>query len=521
MNSKVLNILIIIALLGALICVGADPLEIQTKDLVVEGSEKMLANGTDSPEFDFASMDEYVLSEMKKASIPGLAYGIVKGDQIVHLQAFGVADTSGRPVTPQTPFVIGSVAKTFTALAIRQLINDGQIELDAPVQLYIPWFQLADPEASGQITINHLLSHTSGLSHADGNQAVFFDERYTIEELVRRMDSIHLNRPVGSSEEYSNLNFLLLGEVVQMVAGQHFADYVKTKIFAPLEMKHSFLSKPDAVRDGLATGYHIWYGFPMPMQAAFPKGAASHGYVISSAEDLAHYLVAYLNRGSYHRTSLLVPVGSSVSSQPANWYDIYWNEHFGSNDRYSQAQSGGTYNFNSVIQILGDQSQGTYGIVVLMNTRPDMLVETVNAMSISEGISSLLLHGSVEKTSELSSIEWYLWWGLVDLGLLALLLLALFELFTFRKWTHRISGASHLSLPAFFMRTGMDLLAGIFALIALPLWLGLPWRDLLKPFCELCPILILSGILLSFVAVGRILLLILKIGPFANFSIKA
>ena len=459
----------------------------------------------------YEAIDAYVQREMRRAAIPGLVYGIVFHDQIVHLQAFGIADPSGRLITPQTPFIIGSVAKTFTALAIRQLINQGEIELNAPVQRYIPWFRLSDPEATSIITIRQLLSHTSGLSHADGNQAIFFQEGSSIEELVRRLDRIHVNRPVGSSQEYSNLNYLVLGQVVQMVSGQPFSEYVQTNIFQPLEMKQSYFTEKEAIHNGLATGYHIWYGFPVPMQADFPTGAAPQGYVISSVEDMAHYLIAYLNRGSYHGVSLLLPALSYAPTKPANWYDIYWNEYSGSNDRYSQAQSGGTNNFNSVIQIMGDQSEGTYGIVVLMNTRPDMLVETVNALSISEGISSLILNGQVEKTSVLSSLEWYLWWGLVDLGLLGLTILAFYELFSFRRWANKIQGNNHPSLPAFVMRAGIDLIAGIFGLIALPVWQGLPWRDLLKPYCELCPFLISSGTILVIVAVVKIAVVIREV----------
>ena len=112
---------------------------------------------------DFAAIDAYVQAEMQAARVPGLALGIVHGDQIVHLQGFGIADPSGRPVTPQTPFIIGSTTKSMTAVAMMQLVEAGKVELDAPVQRYLPWFRVADAEASARITIRHLLNHTSGL----------------------------------------------------------------------------------------------------------------------------------------------------------------------------------------------------------------------------------------------------------------------------------------------------------------------------------------------------------------------
>ena len=92
---------------------------------------------SDTP--DFAAIDAYVAGQVKDLNLPGLAMGIVHGDRIVHLQSFGIADPSGRPVTPQTPFMLASLTKSFTAVAIMQLVEAGQVELDAPVQDYLPW----------------------------------------------------------------------------------------------------------------------------------------------------------------------------------------------------------------------------------------------------------------------------------------------------------------------------------------------------------------------------------------------
>ena len=117
-------------------------------------------------DIDIAAIDAYLETAMAVAHIPGLALGIVQNDRIVHLRGFGTADPTGRPVTPQTPFILGSVSKSFTALAVTQLIEAGRLELDTPVQRYLPWFRVADASASSQITVGHLLSHTSGLSRS-------------------------------------------------------------------------------------------------------------------------------------------------------------------------------------------------------------------------------------------------------------------------------------------------------------------------------------------------------------------
>ena len=124
--------------------------------------------GAPSTTPDYEAIDTFVEAEMDAQRIPGLALGIVEGNRIVHLRGFGHADSSGRPVSPRTPFIIGSLSKSVTALAIMQLVEAGQVELDAPVQRYIPWFRVADEEASARITVRHLLNQTSGLSTKTG-----------------------------------------------------------------------------------------------------------------------------------------------------------------------------------------------------------------------------------------------------------------------------------------------------------------------------------------------------------------
>src|SRR4051794_6069261 len=153
---------------------------------------------------DFAAIDTYIEQQMREQRVPGLALGIVQGDQIVNLKGFGVADPSGRAVTAQTPFMIGSVTKSFTALAIMQLVEQGKVELDAPVQRYLPWFRVADDAASAQITVQHLLHQTSGLSRATGNQfQASHDMRADVlERQVRSLSTAQLTEPVGTAFQY-------------------------------------------------------------------------------------------------------------------------------------------------------------------------------------------------------------------------------------------------------------------------------------------------------------------------------
>src|SRR5829696_9942045 len=229
------------------------------------GSDTPAANGAGAgPEF--AAIERFVRKEMAAQRIPGLALGIVKGDRIAYLRGFGKADESGRAVTPQTPFILGSVSKSFTALAIMQLVEAGKIELDAPVQRYLPWFRVADEEASAQITVRHLLNQTSGLSTKTGRSFNGSGDTSdgALETAVRKLRSAEPTAPVGEKHQYSNLNYTTLGLIVQTVSGESYEHYVKEHILIPLNMKDSFMFVPEAQRHGLATGHEYWFGWPFP-----------------------------------------------------------------------------------------------------------------------------------------------------------------------------------------------------------------------------------------------------------------
>jgi CubicO group peptidase (beta-lactamase class C family) len=151
----------------------------------------------------FEAMDAYVEQQMRHLNLPGASLAIVEGDQIVHLRGFGRAHPDGEAPTPQTPFFIGSLTKSFTALAVMQLVEAGKIELDAPVQRYLPWFRVANLQASAEMTVRHLLNQTSGLPMLLGmtNLADVDNRPDAAERQVRDLSTLKLTRPVGSKFE--------------------------------------------------------------------------------------------------------------------------------------------------------------------------------------------------------------------------------------------------------------------------------------------------------------------------------
>src|SRR5215210_343527 len=322
---------------------------------------------------DFATIDAYIQKEMSELHIPGLTYGIVHDDKVVHLGSFGEADPSGRAVTPQTPFILASVSKSFTALAIMQLSEEGKVDLDAPVQRYVPWFHVADKAASTRITIRNLLNHTSGLPEDTSFEPMRSNDMSddALEERVRTLSDVQLNHRVGAAFEYTDANYDVLGLIVQRVAGHSYESYVQKHIFAPLDMSHSFTNQTDARRDGLATGHRSWFSFPVRFDAPYSRTATPSSYLISSAQDMTHYLIAQLNAGRYADTSVLSPEGVVAMHRPAVkegdrdiFYGMGWERRSTLSGVPVIQHDGTNSNFYADMAL---EPEGRWGVVILAN----------------------------------------------------------------------------------------------------------------------------------------------------------
>jgi len=295
---------------------------------------------------DFKAIDEHVTDRMRSARLPGLALVIVKGDRIVYAKGYGRADQSGRPVTPQTPFLIGSVTKPFTALAVMQLVEAGKVELDAPVQRYIPWFRVADARASSRTTVRQLIYQTSGMPQPVTSQTMTQADDKALERAVRSLANVKPIGPPGRSFTYSNGNYNTLGMIVQTVSGQSYEEYGKQHIFAPLDMRNSYASQDEALQRGMASGYRWWFGIPVAATLPFYRSDLPSGYLISSVEDMGHFLIAQMNGGRYRESSVLSPEGIALTHiMPASSpYGMGW-ESVESNGHTLIDHDGGTPNF--------------------------------------------------------------------------------------------------------------------------------------------------------------------------------
>jgi CubicO group peptidase (beta-lactamase class C family) len=350
------------------------------------------------------TIDAYVEEQMQRLNIPGVSLAVIEGDQIVHLRGFGKARPGGEAPTPQTPFFIGSLTKSFTALAVMQLVEAGKVELDAPVQRYLPWFRVADPQASSQtpalapersagasVTVRHLLNQTSGLPGLLGMADLGdLDSRPdSTARRVRALSTLKLTRPAGSKFEYSNTNYNVLGLIVEAASGEPYSDYIQQHIFDPLDMSHSYASKAVAQRNGLAVGHRFWFGHPCPApDLPVPLGSLPSGQLISSAEDMAHYLIAHLNGGRYCGRQILSEAGVAELHRPAaeinemglslGYYGMGWiNQKTGESTIVSH--SGIVPDFGAFMALLPEQKKG---LVLLYNANHAMMKMTYDELGM-------------------------------------------------------------------------------------------------------------------------------------------
>lgn len=311
-------------------------------------SNSFSASQTDLEDFDLDIMDQFIEGQMRRHNIPGVAVAITKGDDLVYSKGFGSASRNV-PMSADTPMFIGSLSKSFTALAIMQLHEEGMLDIDKPVIMYLPCFKLADPQATQEITIRNLLHHTSGLS--DFSYLSQHTDDVGIQESIGYLSGASLTAPVGSTFQYFNSNYTILGAVVEKVSGLPYGEYIETHVFQPLGMKNSFTNLAAAAQAGLPSGYGNFFGFSVPRRQPFRVYDQPAGYLMMSANDLSQYLRSQLHDGLFNGKRILSADGVKAMHTPQPGLDAPYGmgwfvyeklglqiiEHGGTNENFHTA----------------------------------------------------------------------------------------------------------------------------------------------------------------------------------------
>ena len=339
------------------------------------------------------TVEQYLENAVQQWHIPGLAVAIVKDDQVFYSKGFGRSDGQHQ-VTDDTPFIIGSLSKSLTATAVLQLVEAGKIDLQASVQKYLPWFHL-DSGASNSIKIVDLLHHTSGLSIQTDMEFLDLSIQSSpdiLENYVRRLTKVKPKSLAGTEFNYANANYAILGLIIQQVAQMPYEKYIESHIFQPLEMHHSFTSPSQALHSlpPLSTGHRFWLNQPVATTLPFDQQNLPAGYLISSAQDIAHYLIMQLNDGRYQDKKLISRASLAQLHEPAvvAWgsasYAMGWVDDR-VNNLSIKYHGGELANFSANATLIPSQR---WGIVILTNVFPGLIGDPIRKLYV--GIINIL-----------------------------------------------------------------------------------------------------------------------------------
>lgn len=304
-------------------------------------------------------IDAFVEKQMQMWHIPNISIAITNKDSILYKREFGNDSSKGN-------YLIGSISKSFTAIATMQLVEQGKIHIDDLVKKHLPWFQTKNSNVSDKITVRHLLNQTSGLPK---NAGFFTPESHNQQEIEEayRTYLLSLNaeeRAVGKEHIYCNLNYALLGQIIQKASGLPYADYVSKYIFNPCGMNNTFATYQEAQNFGLKNGYQYLFGYPIKRFFVPNDNGTAAGDIVSNTEDLSKFLQILLKNGKIGTDSVLAEHTLQQMQTPfSNRYGMGFS--IGDwNGLHSVRHSGLTRNYSSAINMLPNQN---YGIVILTN----------------------------------------------------------------------------------------------------------------------------------------------------------
>jgi CubicO group peptidase (beta-lactamase class C family) len=243
-----------------------------------------------------AGHDADITKAVKDWKAVGLAVSVVRNDSVLLAKGYGLRELGKpTPVDADTRFAIGSTTKAMTALALGMLVDDGKVQLDAPVIDYLPAFRLADPYVTRELTVRDLLTHRAGLGNAD---MLWVGADYTADEIFRRVGTLPLSYSFRGGWIYQNIMYALAGDVVRAVSGMTWDAFLEQRIFAPLGMTHTVtrLAKIEG-QANVASPHGVVDDTMRVILNRTVDPVAPAGSVWSSVNDMAHWMRFVLDSG--------------------------------------------------------------------------------------------------------------------------------------------------------------------------------------------------------------------------------
>lgn len=343
----------------------------------------------ETPSFVKDSLDAYVQKALADWQIPGVAVCVVKDGKVVVMKGYGVKELgTTNKVDENTLFMIGSNTKAFTGTALAMLAADKKISLDSPVIKYLPDFKLYDPWVTKQANVRDLLCHRLGFETFQGD-FMYFDSDLTTAQVRQKLGKVKPLYGFRSKWGYTNAAFMTAGEIIPKVSGLSWAQYVKEKIFTPLEMTNTLaLTKDITTATNRATAHTVVLGVLKNIPYGKIDNLAPAGSISSSITDMSHWVMAQLNGGKYNDKQVIPQSALSQTWYPhaimGNGGHRFNRAHFllyglgwmlqEYNGRKIVAHTGGVNGFVTSVTLLPEEK---LGIVVLTNTDANSFYESL------------------------------------------------------------------------------------------------------------------------------------------------
>ena len=245
-------------------------------------------------------VDAYIKAEMQKEKIPGISLAIIRNGKIALLRSYGLANVEHQvPVKPETVFQSGSIGKQFTAAAVMILVQEGKLSLDDKIAKFFPD---VPPTWSG-ITVRHLLNHTSGLG--DYPPEIELARNYTEEQLFEFFKKAPLQFEPGARWDYSNVGYVILGNLIRKVTGQFYGDFLQIRIFQPLRMTTARVISEADIIPNRASGYRLLEGVLKNQEWVSPStNSTADGSLYLTVLDMAKWDAALYTEQLLKQASL-------------------------------------------------------------------------------------------------------------------------------------------------------------------------------------------------------------------------
>lgn len=254
-----------------------------------------------------AKLQAAVRQEVQQKQLPAFSIAIVDKDHVVWAEGFGFEDADKTvPASAGTVYRVGSISKLLTDIAVMQQVEQGKLDLDAPIQTYLPDFA-PKSKSNTPITLRQLMSHRSGLVREPPVGSYFDPTEPTLAETVASLNDTALVYQPDTKTKYSNAAITVVGAALEQPTGQSHTDAVRQSILKPLQMDHSSFVVTDAVAKHLATGW-MWTVDGRRFEAPdFPLGIGPAGNMYSSVMDLSKLLICMLNDGAAPDGQIIQP----------------------------------------------------------------------------------------------------------------------------------------------------------------------------------------------------------------------